>query len=225
MGDIAVSEQQLRRELERQAGRKLSLTITDNHRSMISIRRRHRTVKVRLHHMFLDAGDHVLDALGRYVETGEDGLDRIREYIQENAHRVNYRPRRVTVRPRGEHVDLEEVLEEVTQRHFPHENPPHITWGRTTPGKNQRSIQFGSYDRGKNLIRINPKLDVPWVPRYFLRYLIFHEILHREIPPRPGNVHTGEFMDRLRKFPDYERAVSWQENNLHRFVENAAQPD
>jgi hypothetical protein len=220
-GAVSVYQHQLEYQLERRAGCNVDLTITDNYRSMVTVRRRRRVVDVRLHHMFLDAEEVVLDALGRYISTGEDGLDDIRAYVEDNSHKINYRPRRTVLRPVGRHYDLEEIRDEVIQRHFPEKDPPHITWGRRSPGKNKSTIKFGSYDQGKRLIRIHPKLDAAWVPRYFIRFLIYHEILHREIPAKPGNVHSDEFIARMKKFPDYGRAVQWQEDNLHRFLENA----
>ncbi|MFP4027786.1 MAG: hypothetical protein ACLFWL_08355 [Candidatus Brocadiia bacterium] len=216
-----MTKRELARQLERHSGCDVRLTLTDNYRSMISVRHRDGVAEVRMHRMFLDAPDDVLNAVGYYIGGDESGMDCVREYIRENEHRINYQPRRTYLRPRGRHFDLEELRDEVLGEHFPDDDWPHISWGRTTPGKNKSSIQFASYDGRKDLIRINPKLDASFVPGYFVRFLIFHEMLHREIPPTPGNVHSVEFTEQLEKFPEYQRAMEWEENNLHRFVKAA----
>jgi hypothetical protein len=61
------------------------------------------------------------------------------------------------------------------------------------------------------------------VPPWFLRYVLYHEMLHSVVPdkPLPGGrrrVHTEEFNRRERQFPSYLRARRWEEENLGRFL-------
>ena len=216
-----MGSEDLAREIENRTGLNVNVTLTDNYRSMVSVRPRRNSLDVRLHHMFAEAGEETLEALAHYVQTGDRGLETIRAYVRRNTEKINCRPRRTILRPRGQHFDLERIRDAVMREHFSGQPAPHITWGRTTRGKNRRSIQFASYDATRDLIRVNPKLDASFTPRYFLRFLVFHEILHRQIPPEPGNVHSQEFSDRLAKFPDYERARRWENENLDRFIKSA----
>ena len=73
------------------------------------------------------------------------------------------------------------------------------------------------------MIRINPALDQPFVPLWFLRYVLYHEMLHSVVPDEMlsrsrRRVHTEEFNRRERKFPDYRRARRWEDENLSRFL-------
>jgi predicted metal-dependent hydrolase len=217
-----MSAKRIARRLQRRIDQPLEVTLTDNVSRMLSVSRRDETLRVRMHHMFTHAGMRTLHAVARYIQTGgEQGRDTIRDFVSSHQDTIRDRTRRVTITTRGEHFDLEALRDEVYAEHFADQDPPHITWSRTTRGKNKCSIQFGSFDPGKDLVRINPKLDASFVPEYYMKYLIFHEILHREIPPRPGDVHTEEYQEALRRFPHYERATRWEEENLHRFVRSA----
>ena len=89
----------------------------------------------------------------------------------------------------------------------------------------RRSIRFGSYSAQENVIRIHPLLDQDFVPQYFIRYIVFHEMLHAFLGAHESSsgrrrVHTREFRRRERAYPDYARAVEWEskESNLRRLL-------
>lgn len=46
-------------------------------------------------------------------------------------------------------------------------------------------------------------------PRYVVRFLIFHEVLHLAIPPHAGVAHHVAFRVAERLWPDYHRANAW----------------
>lgn len=212
--------------LSERVDERVEVTYTDNVRRMLSMKRRKGTVCLRLHQMFSEADERIWRAIARYVTTrGNEGHEVIREYVRQNDHKIRQKQRRVILRPYGEHFDLEKLRDEVCERYFPGTDPPHITWGRTTRGKNRRSIQFASFDAGKHLVRVNPKLDASFVPEFFMRYLIYHEIMHRKHRPRPGDVHTEQYRAALEQHPDHERAKQWEKDNLYRFVRAAKKPD
>ncbi|MFB6373046.1 MAG: hypothetical protein ABEN55_08015, partial [Bradymonadaceae bacterium] len=96
-----------------------------------------------------------------------------------------------------------------------------ITWGRD--GRGTKSIRFGSFDFDQRLIRVHPALDQEWVPRYFVEFIVYHELLHAVCPPVEGEdgrqVHTEEFIELERQFPRYRDAVEWESTNLRRILE------
>ena len=93
-----------------------------------------------------------------------------------------------------------------------------ITWGRGPKRRSRSSIQYGSWSDSERLIRIHPKLDSARVPGYFVRYIVFHEMLHA-IVIKGGRVHHNrEFRQREQAYPDYKRALAWQKKNLHIFI-------
>jgi hypothetical protein len=71
-------------------------------------------------------------------------------------------------------------------------------------------------------VRIHPALDRRWVPRYFLAYVMFHEMLHHAMPVTrgPGRrlLHPPEFREREREFRHHERALAWERAHLHRLL-------
>jgi predicted metal-dependent hydrolase len=61
------------------------------------------------------------------------------------------------------------------------------------------------------------------VPLWFLRYVLYHEMLHSVVPDEIGpdgrrRIHTERFYRREREFPGYRRARRWEEENLARFL-------
>jgi hypothetical protein len=71
------------------------------------------------------------------------------------------------------------------------------------------------------VIRIHPLLDQPFVPRWFLEYVLYHEMLHSVVPEEVDStgrrrIHTQEFYRRERAFPRYHRARRWETENLAR---------
>ena len=107
---------------------------------------------------------------------------------------------------RGHHHDLEEIFHELNRRFFHGLLPPsRLGWSH----QYARRI-LGHYDSGHGTIIISRKLDSPSVPRYLVEYVVYHEILHIRFPvERRGQrrvVHSREFREAEKKFPQYELA-------------------
>ncbi|MCA9609452.1 MAG: hypothetical protein KC619_27815 [Myxococcales bacterium] len=198
------------------------LVVTDNRRTMISTKRRGERIEIRLHHMFLDAPDEIVEELLSYLAEGDARASRrIGRFIEENRHRIKRRSRRVLLRTEGEHHDLAEIFEEVVTEHFADAvDGTSITWGRFPPKRRRRrrSIRLGTYTHDAKLIRIHPALDQACVPRFFVAFVVFHELLHHVVPAREiggrFDHHPPEFKRRERAHPDYGRAVRWESEHL-----------
>jgi hypothetical protein len=102
---------------------------------------------------------------------------------------------------------------------------PGVTWSRRTPRQGERarkSIKLGSYSAIERLVRIHPVLDKPWVPRYFVAYIVYHELLHHVIPVIQSGgrslLHPPEFMRRERQFRHFERAAAWEHKHIDRLL-------
>jgi predicted metal-dependent hydrolase len=180
--------------------------------------------------MFLDAPERVIEALVRYVVDGDrEGSDQVGSFIEKNSHRIRaVRRIRGRVKTRGRVHDLERVLADVSERYLGSETPPDvlISWGKhthpTQKKKGRKTIKLGSYSATERLIRIHPALDKEWVPRYFLSYIVYHELLHHLIPAvKDGGramLHGPDFLRREREFRHYERAIAWERKNIHRLL-------
>lgn len=232
------ARQALERRLEQASDVPVALHINDNVRSVITIRRREGLLRVGLHHMFLDAPPAVLDALVSYVMT-ESGNDEgrassavIGRYIHEHHHRLKAsRPPLHPLQTQGEHHDLLRLLRRVNERYFGGTHDALVTWGRASRPKKsdvagkkptRHSIKLGSYSAVERLIRIHPALDKVWVPRYFVEYVLYHEMLHHVIPTsRVGGravLHPPEFREREREFSAYERSIQWEREHIGRLL-------
>ncbi len=213
------------RVLSERLGQAVRLVITDNRSTMLSARPKGGRLEVRLHHMFLTADQDVLDAVSEYLGDGDAlAARRIDRFI--DAHRgrfVTTGPPEDTLRPAGRHHDLAEIVSELGGRHFGGEVDVLITWGRRVqPNRRQRSLQLGTYLPEERLIRIHPVLDQPWVPRFFVEAVVFHEMLHHDMPAIVRNgrrhYHTRAFRKRERSFEYHAEAQQWEEENLWRLL-------
>jgi len=187
---------------------------------------------VRLHGMFADAPHDVARALAEWMRDGRDARGagrRLDDWIEAQLATAPDPPRRPTpVEPAGATYDLEELARALFAREFagdfraPRERPG-LTWGRRARSRSRHSLCLGSYVPEEHLVRLHPVLDQPAVPRWFVRYVLFHEVLHAALPPRPGAgprwVHHGpEFRRRESRYPDFARAVAWEQANLPRMI-------
>jgi hypothetical protein len=210
----------LQAELERLTGLQVQLTVTDNTSTMMSVKKPPRTARaqVRVHRMFLAADARVVRALGLWVAhpKAPRSTELLNDFISENRHLIA--TRRTSAgngEVRGRFFDLQALYDEENTRHFGDSVSANIRWGRL-PGKKgrRRSIRFGSYSSDDNVIRMHPFLDQDWIPAYFVRYIVFHEMLHahlgvEESPTGRRQVHTRTFRTRERQHPDYEQAIAW----------------
>jgi hypothetical protein len=223
------ARQALERRFMAAFGGTVQLAVTDNRRRMVTHTKARGTLRVRVHMMFLGAPDRVLEALVAYVvNANRQASQTVGDYIDQNLHRI--RASRVVpgpLRTRGEVHDLLEILGELNNEYFSGVLANVlITWGKQTrpvrSTRARRSIKLGSYSAIERLIRVHPVLDRSWVPRYFVKYIVFHELLHHVLPEvRVGSrtlLHPAEFMRREREFRQYERAVAWECRHIDRLL-------
>jgi hypothetical protein len=139
------------------------------------------------------------------------------------------RRRRGRLETRGRCCDLADLATDINDRYFDGQLPTAITWARRRPQQPRRrrriTLQLGSYRADLDLVRIHPALDQPWVPRYVLESVVYHELLHAALPATVQNgrrrVHTPEFRRRERLYPHLDRAQAWIQGNLKRLVESS----
>jgi hypothetical protein len=218
-------------------GRLQAVVLTDNRRTILSVKpgrpRDDSRLTLRIHRSFVGAPDEVLRAVASFVESRR-GSDRAREALTVlrdhfSRHRGPIRMaarRRLALNPVGESLDLRELRDDLNQRYFEGRLKAEITWGKggggaaqTCRGRARKStIQLGSYSYEDKLIRIHRALDQPNVPRYVVEAVVYHELLHAAIPPVVQNgrrhVHTPEFHRRERLFRHTQKAEKWVEEHL-----------
>jgi hypothetical protein len=123
---------------------------------------------------------------------------------------------------RGRYHDLDIILADLRARYFSDCPAVSICWGRWSGRTQPRSIRFGAYLPKAQLIRIHPALDQAFVPRSFVEFIVYHELLHHVIPPVRLNgryqIHSAAFRRREREFPAYAEAIAWRQQALYRLL-------
>jgi hypothetical protein len=181
------------------------------------------TLRLRISDLFDDAPPEVLEALAgillsrlyrrkvdlrhqqcyREYTLSPQMLDRSREVRRQRGRR-GPRPG-----PRGRVYDLDQLFGELNARYFGGRlKRPELSWTRQTT----RSV-LGSYEFDDDVIWISRTLDSERVPGHVVRYILFHEMLHKKHGSRVEGsreiVHPPEFRQEERAFPHFHRANRW----------------
>ena len=226
--------QYLKKYLEDGTASNISLVITDNSTSMLSIRKSGNCFMMRLHRIFLSAGQEVLNEMAEFIKDAKAKTPHIRKFINQNKHFLKAKPKRmVNIKTQGRYYDLLYIYNSLNGEYFKGNISAFITWGKGGPKHRARKRTLGSYNGHNNMIRINPLLDNKKVPQYFLEFVVYHEMLHADMgvavnPVRTSpsrlqaaglynmangarrTVHSKEFKKRETLYKHYHRAMEWE---------------
>ena len=209
-------------------GDAVAVRLTDNRRTLVSVRAKQGTRHVRLHRMFRHADDVLLRALGLYLMgiATPAVQAKIAAFIAAHRGEIRTAATRKIRRPllaAGQHFDLNEVLRDVSQQYFGAALPVHIGWGqlrRRTARRPAKRISraLATYNFEDATIRVNPILDSPKVPRLVMEWIVYHELLHHVLPVQRSQgrsrYHTPEFRAMERAFVGYAEAQAWEQANV-----------
>lgn len=220
--EIVARARDLANAVSKRLSRPVRLSVTDNCSTMLSFRRRPDVLLLRVHHMFLSAPANVVRAIADYAGKGARGESAVIDaFVRENSEAIRAgrrRGARARLVTRGRVWDLQEIFDALNAHHFAGQIDAQIGWGRGATGRRRRTIRMGVYDHLTRTIRVHPALDRPEVPRFFVEYIVFHEMLHQAVPGtdngRRRQHHGPAFRARERAYPDYARALAWEKENL-----------
>lgn len=208
----------------------VELALTDNRHTMVSVKReRGPRFRARIHRMFLDAPPVVTRALARYIASNDRVASRvIGEFIDSNHETIRRRaaraPQEVVLETRGEVHDLREIYDFINRKYFAGKIAARIGWGAKSAARRRRrtSIKLGSYSVEAKLIRIHQALDQQFVPRYFIEWIVYHEMLHQvhAIPMVRGRrqFHTPAFIAAERQYECFELAREFERKHVDKFL-------
>jgi hypothetical protein len=176
---------------------------------------------LRLHRFFSVAPAPVLEGLAAFLGGSSEGGRIVDAFIHEQSAELEVAPR--SVRPVGRFHDLQEILASLNAEFFHGSCRARITWGSAGNRRYRRSIQLGSYASHEKLIRVHPCLDQAFVPRAYVSWVVFHEMLHEVFGvERRGRgrrkLHPPEFNALEETFPGYAECKQWERDNLHRLL-------
>jgi hypothetical protein len=190
------------------------VVVTRNRVTMISIAfQDDGSAVVRLHEQFLHAPPAVVRALRTYIRTRRRAAWAVvSDFAQGIVPAPSDHARPTTLKTRGQVYDLKAIARSVNSEFFGGRVSYKIGWGRTRARKTRgrgRSIRYGSWDASHRTIRIHPLLDDTKAPFDFVRYIVFHEMLHALVPSSKRNGrrldHPQEFHLLERNFPEVEK--------------------
>ena len=171
---------------------------------------------MRLHWMFLHADNDVIEELIHFVRVKNVKTPSISRFIHENMKYIRDRTSKPnTINSKGKNYNLIHIFGSLNKKYFGERIKSSITWGmkRYRWYKGKRTL--GSYDFISDMIRINPFLDKKSVPRYFVEFIVYHEMIHADMhPKKDARIHTKEFKRREQLFEKYGKAILWEKRYL-----------
>jgi hypothetical protein len=206
-----------------------------------------RPIELRLSDIFTAAPDDVRAAVGSWLKSGRRAKgacklldDRIAATLRALPPSPVGAKRKLNIETKGNHHDLVELVDELVTNaeapsaefltaDFSPKGLPTLTWGRRTKSSARRSLHLGSYSETNHRIHMHPVLDQANVPRWFVRYVLFHELLHayravNDPPLEAGkrrNPHDRLFREREAEYDDFKRAHAWQEARIGALIRSA----
>jgi len=218
----------IEKELSLNLKKKVKIIVTRNRSHLITVRKNgNHAVLLRVQEIFVQAPQEIWDAIGKFMLSPSTESRRlIREFIAKHKAVVNLRQfdKRLEYKLRGEYYHLDVIFKAINKEYFNDEVNCRITWGKSYKKKRKRSISFGNYESFSNLIKVNPALDQPQVPDYFISYIVFHEMLHARFE-NTQSLHHGrrlhhnaEFYRLEKSFKDYSKAIEWEKRNIRLFI-------
>jgi hypothetical protein len=233
-----VARRRLETELSAALGSGVAVAFSRSRRHAIQLRRERRPVArgvdvrttLRLAPFFAAADSQVLDDLATWVRHGRRSRTshaRLMAWI--DARLAEAPPRALPTwarRSAGHCHDLVALASDL--RGAPGAEPlarlgewPTIGYGRWPSRAPRRSIDLGNYEHERAWVRIHPVLDADWVPAWFVRFVLFHELLHAVAARERwdgGAPHGPTFRAAEARLPDAARAHAWQREHTSQLL-------
>src|SRR5437762_12998570 len=93
---------------------------------------------------------------------------------RKSAHPKLPMQRQLNLRHEGKYFDLRENFDRLNERFFRGRLRGYkVVWGRKRKRRPKDYFIFGTIQEEDRVIRINPLLDQPFVPPWFLRYILY----------------------------------------------------
>ena len=111
----------------------------------------------------------------------------------------------------GQFYDLNEMFNEINRQYFSNRcQPPKMKWGtRLTRRK------FGMYLPSSDTVVVSLSLDQQYVPRYVVAFILYHELLHKQLGMKDTAqrqiAHTTKFRQLEKQFSQYDEAQRFLE--------------
>lgn len=206
-------------------GRNIEVFINQNRRIFITFNPK--TQKISLHKIFLQAPRNVLEALCGFI-TEKNNIHYkkfLKNYIDSCEKSFSYHKelickRELSLQNRGIFYDLNDIYKRLNEKYFNNNVEAKISWfGRLYKSK-RSSRTLGIFHNDFQLIQIHKCLDCKKVPKFFIEYVVYHEMLHYFFPITMNAqgrriIHSPSFKEKERCFEKYLEARLWETKNKH----------
>ena len=198
-----------------------SIVLTNNRVRLASKCLKKGRTHVRLSRRLLALGDVVVEPLVGFFLDDQAATSTLKRLISELEPVAPRGRRKMRLRPTGQVHDLVEIMRAEAFSEWGTGVELPVTWGRRQRRRRrQRGARLGSYDPRGPLIRINRLLDDERVPRWYVGFVIYHEMLHHEFGIERTDargrrvLHPPEFRSRERQHPAYAKAMDFEADQL-----------
>lgn len=113
--------------------------------------------------------------------------------------------------------DLIKIFDSLNKKYFNNEVYAGICWRTIRLGKER--VTLGVCSTEERVIRINDCLKDPRIPLWYLKYIVFHEMIHALQGPL-DEPHNDEFHAIERTYPDFDKAIAFEERKLHKILDS-----
>lgn len=210
------------RELESRIGKKLVIKFNHNISTMLSVRwKPNDYAHVSLHHVFLEAPQHVMEDLACYLSRKDKQLaPAVKEFIEMRWNNLDYsnhtKKRNLIVQ--GNIFNLRKLYNDINDTYFDNQLNYSITWYGHPNKLNRSTVTFGLFQAPLKLIKINRILDQTHIPDEVVSFVIYHEMLHGVCPSYVDetgyhHIHSKEFKEKEEQFQYFDTVQRWIRRN------------
>lgn len=177
------------------------------------VRAQAETLQVTLHEGFCGAPADVLRALVCTILLNDKGnyLDTLKRYAGDEAFvdvvlALELTTENTPDHPRGQVYDLDAAFARVNAAYFGGLLArPRLTWNQALTRR-----KLGHYDFVRDTVMLSVTLDAANVPEYVVDFVMYHELLHKQLGVNVVNgrryAHTPEFREAEKRFARYAEA-------------------
>ena len=204
-------------------------------KTVIRTRHTHDALEVTMQRFFAKAPEHIVEATEKWLRSGrrarrasrilDDWIEAQLEHLWREHPRANH------LEPTGRVHDLRAMAAELKKEEFAatfesDDSLPAIGWGRAGKSRTRHSLRLGSYDALARSVRVHSVLDQESVPAWFVKSVLFHELLHAATPVERGPdgrriLHGPVFRGREASYADSDRARVFEDAHIAELIRSA----
>lgn len=126
--------------------------------------------------------------------------------------------------PKVQNLNLLKIFDELNLKHFGGMVCGGIGWKNIHIADETKGVTLAECLFEERFIRVNTLLQDKRFPRWYVKYVIFHEMLHLYLGPQQFSSdgfsfpHNERFQVLEAKYPDYERALAYEAKRLNKIA-------